>query len=120
MARISQPLVKESTSSTIEKPTARLERVESGGYQVHGDMIFSTVGRLYQQPFETPVGSTVDIDVSSVSRMDSAGVAMMVEWMNRAMRAGGECRFLGLNSQGQSMLSVLDLEALLTPNSTRE
>ncbi|HEB99345.1 MAG TPA: STAS domain-containing protein, partial [Thiotrichales bacterium] len=50
---------------------------------------------------------------SGVGRADSAGLALLVEWMREARRQGREIRFLGMPAQMSAIAEVSGLSELL-------
>ncbi|HEX9625406.1 MAG TPA: STAS domain-containing protein [Acidiferrobacterales bacterium] len=59
-------------------------------------------------------GADVVIDLAGVTQADSAGVALMVEWLRLARRAGGRAEFRNVPAQVRNLIAVSGLgEALL-------
>lgn len=81
---------------------------------VQGDLDFTTVVALWEQT-ETlfAVGPPTQIDLGGVGRANSAGVALLVAWLERAQRVGQSVRFVRVPTQMQAIIAVADLETLL-------
>jgi phospholipid transport system transporter-binding protein len=59
-------------------------------------------------------GTDIVIDLAGVTQADSAGVALMVEWLRLARRAGGRVEFRNTPAQIRNLIAVSGLgEALL-------
>jgi phospholipid transport system transporter-binding protein len=56
---------------------------------------------------------TLQVDLSAVTRSESAGVALLLEWLREARRLGRSIEFLNPPAQMQSMLKFFDLERML-------
>jgi phospholipid transport system transporter-binding protein len=52
---------------------------------------------------------TLQIDLSGISRSDSAGAALMLEWARRARKAGGDIRYLNVPGQIKGIMEFCAL-----------
>ena len=52
-------------------------------------------------------------DLAGVERADSAGLALLIEWMRRARRAGRPVRFLNLPPQMLEIARAASLDRVL-------
>ena len=94
---------------------ARLETAGTGTLTVSGDLTFQTVPRLHAEcGAQVATGSEVALDLAGVARTDSAGVALLVDWLRQARAAGGDLRFLHVPEQMRSIVRVSGLERLLS------
>lgn len=59
-----------------------------------------------------PAGS-LDVDLSRLERMDTAGVALLVELHRNALRKGGRVRLRGLNEGARRMIQLARLDQVL-------
>ena len=102
-------------SAEHDKPTrARIERRDARSYCVRGPMTFDSVRELWSESralFST--GEVVNIDLSEVSRTDSAGLALLVEWLRESAMRGGSLQFSSLPPQLLAIASASNLERLL-------
>lgn len=57
--------------------------------------------------------SRVEIDLNDVQRSDSAGVALLVEWMGQAQRRAVEIRYLNVPAQMLAIARVSSLDQIL-------
>jgi phospholipid transport system transporter-binding protein len=91
-----------------------------GVLAVRGALTFDTVPGLWGQSIEwlaTTKGSAT-VDLSEVRRTDSAGLALLVEWLRRAAGRGQAVKFVNIPEQVRSLIRVNGLsKALNVPES---
>ena len=79
-----------------------------------GDLSFATVPALSDG---LDIGSTdrprISIDLAGVTRSDSAGLALLVEWLRESERLGKTITFLNMPAQMQSIARVCGLDGIL-------
>ncbi len=78
-----------------------------GRYVLAGELSWQTVPALLRRAelrFE-PQAELV-IDLAQVERSDSAGLALLTEWLRQARRRGARLRFVGLPEQMRSLARV--------------
>lgn len=93
---------------------ARLQAADDGVFTVSGDLTFQTVPRLHGEGgSHLAAGGMRALDLSGVVHTDSAGVALLVDWLRQARRAGGDLRFLHVPEQMRSIVRVSGLERIL-------
>jgi phospholipid transport system transporter-binding protein len=82
-----------------------------GVAEVVGVLTFATVPDFYRATaaWLTPGAGALGVDLARVTRVDSAGVALMLEWLGRARAAGRALRFLNLPEQAGRIISVSGL-----------
>lgn len=108
-------------SDDSERPQAKIQRHDTRSYGVTGMMTFESVTELWRQSENMFADNTVvEIDLTEVTRTDSAGLALLVEWMRGASRQGGRVEFLNLPSQMLELARVSNLEHLLVDERARE
>lgn len=93
---------------------AAIQPDDAGRLQVSGELSLRTVPQLWH----TAEGlireaGRVEIDLRGVSRSDSAGLALLVEWMRQAREAGKEIRFLNIPRQMLAIARVSSLDRVL-------
>ncbi len=90
----------------------RLENLAAGKYRVSGQLTFDTVPDVSSTGSIALVeGAEIEVDLGSVARADSAGLALLVEWQSEARSRGAHVRFLNLPQQLQALIRVAGLEA---------
>lgn len=79
-----------------------------------GVLSFESVPALSEQAEALFDGqSRVEIDLNDVQRSDSAGVALLVEWMGQAQRRAVEIRYLNVPAQMLAIARVSSLDQIL-------
>jgi phospholipid transport system transporter-binding protein len=93
---------------------ARIQRQDARSYGVNGAMTFESVSDLWRQSEDMFSGEGVfQIDLAQVTRTDSAGLALMVEWLREASRRGARIEFLNMPEQLLSLVGAANLEDVL-------
>ncbi|BAU31431.1 STAS domain-containing protein [Microcella alkaliphila] len=64
--------------------------------------------------------SKVAVDLSGVEFIDSSGLGALISGLKTTRQAGGDLRIAGANDQVKLMLSLTNLERVLTPYDTVE
>jgi phospholipid transport system transporter-binding protein len=79
-----------------------------GDVEVSGALTFETVPQFFAGSgtwLKTGSG-TLNVDLRGVNRIDSAGVALLLEWRQMARQAGRELMFTAMPDQVQHMVRV--------------
>lgn len=94
---------------------ASFETVAPGRCRVVGEMGFAQVSTLLvaSQPAFAADGERLEVDLAGVTRADSAGLALLIEWMRRARGAGKTIVFRSVPDQLRAIARVSDLEDIL-------
>ena len=88
--------------------------VKDDRWVLSGEIDFDTVPSLLAHPGANMVrGRNVQVDLAEVTRVDSAGLAMMVEWLREAQDKGLGISFNNVPEQLQSMAHICGLEDIL-------
>ncbi|MDH5216810.1 MAG: STAS domain-containing protein [Gammaproteobacteria bacterium] len=95
--------------------TVRIETLGPGHYQLIGDLTFDTVAALCKQKkvFFRQQGDVL-VDLSLVTKADSAGLACLLELIRQAKSHGVEIRFDNIQKQLRSLVRVSGLDKLMT------
>ncbi len=97
------------------RPRAQIQRQDTRSYCVHGAMTFDSVTDLWRQSVDMFSGETVlQIDLAQVTHTDSAGLALLVEWMREASRRGARIELLHPPAQMLALADAANLEQVLT------
>ena len=73
--------------------TACLERLAAGRWRLEGGLTLASVGDLIAQgPRLAADGGDVELDLAGVDNSSSAGVALLLEWLEQIHRVGGKLR----------------------------
>ncbi|MEW8319600.1 MAG: STAS domain-containing protein [Candidatus Thiodiazotropha sp.] len=92
----------------------KVERDGAFRFHVQGDMTFSSVKDLLQR--STELFSSVDelvVDLSQVDHADSAGLALVLEWMAQAGERNAKIVFTGIPESMISIARLCQVESLL-------
>ncbi|MDH5357901.1 MAG: STAS domain-containing protein [Gammaproteobacteria bacterium] len=84
---------------------------DTGIFRVTGELTFATVNNILGQAhtlFE-PI-NTLDIDLTEVTRSDSAGLALLITWMRSAKNSNKKIVFHNIPSQ---MLAIANASGLV-------
>jgi phospholipid transport system transporter-binding protein len=94
--------------------SAEFEMQEGERSRVSGVLHFTTVTPLLGQG-ESAIqgGRAAVIDLSSVSESDSAGLALLIEWLSVAKQAKRALRYENIPEQIQELARLSDVEPLL-------
>ncbi len=96
-------------------PTApELRDKGHGRFSLHGDMSFATVGELLDRSEDLFDDYTeLEIDLLNVTRTDSAGLALLLEWINWANHSVREIRFENIPEKIRCIARATEVEDLL-------
>ena len=86
-----------------------------GGYRLIGELTYSTVPAVFQQGIE--FADETGMDLGGVKRIDSAGLALLVEWTCEARRQG---KTLVLEQMPESLRSLIEVSGLGEVLATRD
>jgi phospholipid transport system transporter-binding protein len=93
---------------------ARLAALGDGRYALEGELLFHSVTKLDRAARKAFVGqAVVEIDLAGVTRCDSAALALLLEWVGRAQRAGTTLRYRSLPAALLSIAAISEVEELL-------
>jgi phospholipid transport system transporter-binding protein len=95
---------------------AAFEISEGDRARVIGSLHFTTVSALLTAGVAAiDAGRAAVIDLSDVTASDSAGLALLIEWLSVAKGAGRTLRFENIPSQLQQLARLSEVEELLVP-----
>jgi phospholipid transport system transporter-binding protein len=89
---------------------------EGGHFQVSGELSFDTVNALLAESQSTIFAQSTplfELDLGAVRRADSAGLALLIQWMRMAHAKNCEIRFHNLPQQLLAIARAGELEPLL-------
>ena len=92
-----------------------LEDLGEGRFALQGEMSFDTAERILkasEQPFEEH--TQLEIDLTGVTMSDSAGLALLLEWVTWANHTVREIRFTGMPERVLAIARTTEVEPLLT------
>lgn len=93
---------------------AKLESLGGGRFRVSGVLDAATVGGLLDQSRERfRNASRLDVDLAGVSEADSAGLALLIEWMRLAKDGGAAIQFEHVPGQITALARISEVEDFL-------
>jgi phospholipid transport system transporter-binding protein len=95
--------------------TAELRQVDRGHFAVVGELGFDTVrGLLASGRSQFVVADAeFEVDLSGVSQSDSAGLALLIEWLKQASQSGKTVRFTRVPEQLRALAQISEIESFL-------
>ncbi|HEY9199063.1 MAG TPA: STAS domain-containing protein [Gammaproteobacteria bacterium] len=93
---------------------AAVRRGPDGRLILEGELSFATVTRLNGAALELlGEADAIRIDLQGIDRSDSAGLALLVDWMRTAHRLGKPIQFLNIPQQMLAIARVSSLDQVL-------
>jgi phospholipid transport system transporter-binding protein len=93
-----------------------LESLGGGRFRVSGVLDATTAGDLLQQGTERFANQNrIEIDFAGVTDSDSAGLALLIEWMRIVKVAKGEIHFVNAPGQVSALARISEVDDLLFP-----
>ena len=105
-------------SKPAAKPDAALEKLGEARYRIRGELSFAVAARLHgegQRAFFGEPARCVEVDCSGVSSADSAGLAVLLEWLAGASVAGRSLKFVGVPENLRAIARISEVESLIEP-----
>jgi len=91
-----------------------LEEKGAGSFLLSGDMTFRTAGRILRDSEELFEEHTrIEVDLSGVTDTDSAGLALLLEWITWANHTVREIRFVGVPAKIDAIAKTTEVDHLL-------
>lgn len=86
-----------------------------GAAGVSGPLSFATAGALLEPGASFIAGGEANsIDLAGVQGADSAGLALLVEWLSLAQAAGRPLHYLNVPNQLMQLARLCDVEPLIS------
>jgi phospholipid transport system transporter-binding protein len=96
---------------------ARLEALGDGRFKVSGALNAETVTELLKHSETAFQGAAaLDIDLAEVPEGDSAGLALLIEWLRLARRRQQTIHFKNVPAQIAALARISEVEGLLNGN----
>jgi phospholipid transport system transporter-binding protein len=96
---------------------AKLEALGNGRFKVHGALDADTATDLLKRSDEAFKGATsLEIDLAGVPDGDSAGLALLIEWVRLAKQRQQTIHFNNVPPQIAALARISEVEALLNCN----
>jgi phospholipid transport system transporter-binding protein len=91
-----------------------LKDLGEGHFALNGEMTFETAERILvasEEPFEQH--TRIEVDLAGVTKADSAGLALLLEWITWANHTVREIRFLSMPERILAIARTTEVEQLL-------
>ena len=106
----------ESSTTSISK----INKSEQG-LTVIGELVFSNIANLHADSeallkhhvANSNEAESLIIDCKQMTRIDSAGIALLLEWQRQLIQLNKHCVFKDLSTQALSLISAYHLKSLL-------
>ena len=108
MSDANKPIAMSNSKSTI--------CLNGQNLSVQGNLVFPTVAGLLDKShslFQENKPDTIIIDLSGVDHIDSAGIALLVEWQRYCLKQHITCQFIGFKQQAVSLAKTYKLLEIL-------
>ena len=95
----------------------RIATRDDGRIELAGDLTFDTVGALFARNMDAfSNGQKTVVDLAGITRADSAGLALLVEWLRQARRSQARLEVINMPEQMHSIASMCKLDGVLSPD----
>ena len=93
----------------------RIDAAGVGRFTAHGRLTFDTAAAALPYGLALMDGATdIEIDLENVSAGDSAGLAVLIEWLAAARARNARLRYTTIPAQIMAVARISDLDELLT------
>lgn len=107
-------MIAKSEPDTENRREPRIVSADNGRVEIAGDLTFETVAGLRERGAEVLQGvGDVTLDLNAVTRADSAGLALMVEWLKQARRHDASLRVVNMPDQMLAIARMVKLDSFL-------
>lgn len=95
--------------------TLVISELDQGIFTVKGALTFATINRTtFEQINFTRTGKAACIDLQSVISSDSAGLALMIEWLKISKKQHCTLSFINIPAQLQALAKISGVNETLT------
>jgi phospholipid transport system transporter-binding protein len=93
---------------------ARLESLGEGRFRVSGMLNASTATEVLEESAARfTQAPRIDVDLGGVGESDSAGLALLIEWLRIAQQSGKEIHFANVPAQIEALARISEVEDLI-------
>jgi phospholipid transport system transporter-binding protein len=93
----------------------RFEDLGDGKFALHGDLTYATVARaLYLSKDLFGDHATIELDMSDIGAADSAGLGVLLEWVNWAKNFVREIRYISIPPQIMAIAQISEVDDMLS------
>ncbi|MDR3490760.1 MAG: STAS domain-containing protein [Gammaproteobacteria bacterium] len=88
--------------------------LKNNSYIVRGELDFTNVNELWKQSLPLLAKETqLNFDFTHVGASNSAGIALLIEWIKYANKQNKKIHFVNIPAQLQSIINVSGIENIL-------
>lgn len=91
----------------------RLNTDDPDTWKVEGALTFASVPEVQERSLDWFASPPAALDLAGVERMDSAGIALVIEWARRAKLAGADMRLVHVPAGMTALSKTTGLHRLL-------
>lgn len=92
----------------------KLQRMGEGHYRLRGELDYESVPVVWRVGLETFAGDeAVEIDLQRISRSNSAGLALLIEWQREVKKAGKTITYTNMPAQMLAIARASSLDQIL-------
>jgi phospholipid transport system transporter-binding protein len=94
----------------------RLAEASPGAFELAGELTLAFVGPLRDQgrsQLAASAGQQLHVDLKGVTRADSSGLALLVDWLAWARAAGRSLRYSNLPAEMLALARLSELDSML-------
>jgi phospholipid transport system transporter-binding protein len=94
-----------------------MKSLGNGRFRVSGILDATTVTRILTESVQRfPEAPQIVVDLGGVTQSDSAGLALLLEWLRLARKAGHQIRFEEVPEQIMALARISEVDDLLSEN----
>jgi phospholipid transport system transporter-binding protein len=110
------PVARRNPRTEAGSQPATLAAAGPGRFEISGDLGFHDAARMLAEG-DAAFGTLkdVEIDLAKVGRVDSAGLALLLEWSMSARQSGRALSYRNVPSIISALAGISDVSALLEP-----
>jgi len=103
-----------TTNPNPKNNSASLEQTSNGRYAIAGELNFQSVPVVWEQSQQLFGSSnSIEIDLTGVVRSNSAGLALLIQWMRYAKSSNKSIAFHHIPEQMQEIAKVCGVDKYL-------
>ena len=100
---------------------ARLESLGAGRFRISGVLDASTAREMLEESeARFAQCKDLDVDLGGVGESDSAGLALLIEWLRVARQSQKEIRFANVPAQIEALARISEVEDLIGGGEKKE
>ncbi len=92
----------------------KLQRMGNGHYRLRGELDYESVPVVWRVGLDTfAADEAVEIDLERISRSNSAGLALLIEWQREMKKAGKTITYTNMPAQMLAIARASSLDQIL-------